>query len=223
MNSTNTSLPAALSPAEFQAALVEPVHQLLDCRAAADFAAGFIPGALNIERNDTFGNWAGLLLHKEKSILLVTDAGEETTAAGQLAKAGFSNMAGYLQGGFPAWSNAGAPLDMIIVVEADELAMDLPHDDNLIVVDVRTETEFNEGHVKEAVHLPLQEITDPVLLGNIDDRDNLYIHCSGLHRGVSAASFLKRQGFHNLRVVEGGWNAIKQQKIEVVEQKQKLN
>lgn len=223
MSNTNTTMPAALSVAEFQAALVDPANQLLDCRAAADFAAGFIPGTLNIELNETFGNWTGLLLQKDKGILLVTDEGEETTAAGQLAKAGFNNIAGYLQGGFAAWSNAGAPLDMIIVVEADELAMDLPHDENLIVVDVRTETEFNEGHVKDAVHLPLQEITDPVLSGNIEDRDNLYIHCSGLHRSVSAASFLKRHGFHNLRVVEGGWKAIKQQKIELVEQKQKLN
>ena len=39
-------------------------------------------------------------------------------------------------------------------MEADELAMDLPFDDHLVVVDVRKEPEFGEGHVKDAVNLP---------------------------------------------------------------------
>ena len=213
----------ALNLKAFQQALPDPAHQLVDCRPAASFAEGFIPGAIYLELNDAFVHWAGLLLDKEKQILLVADKGEEARIAGLLSKAGLNKMAGYLQGGFAAWKKSGAALDMMIVVEADELAMDLPHDDNLIVVDVRTETEFNEGHVKDAVHLPLQEITDPLLLGNIEERDNLYLHCSDLYRSLTAASFLKRHGYHNLRVVEGGWSAIKQQKIDVVEQKHKLN
>jgi rhodanese-related sulfurtransferase len=215
--------PLILELPAFQQALLDPANELVDCRPAASFADGFIPGALLIEPNDSFVNWAGLLLDKKKKPLLICEPGTEKALTGLLQQAGLPAVAGFLGGGFPVWKAAGAPTDMIIVVEADELAMDLPHDENLIVVDVRTETEFTEGHVKDAVHLPLQEITDPVLLGNIEDRDNLYIHCSGLYRSVTAASFLKRQGFHNLRVVVGGWDAIKLQKIELVERKEKLN
>ena len=82
---------------------------------------------------------------------------------------------------------------MIIDVEADELAMDIPHDPNLIVVDVRRETEFADGHVVNAQNLPLNEMNDVLNLAGFDDNQNLYIHCAGGYRSVIAASLLKKK------------------------------
>jgi rhodanese-related sulfurtransferase len=131
---------------------------------------------------------------------------------------------GYLDGSFPAWRQAGEPIDMIIYIEPDELAMDIPFDENLVVLDVRRETEFADGHVKDAINLPLQEMTDPGNLALIEERHNLYVHCGGGYRSIIAASLLKRQGFHNLRNVSGGWSKIKDQKgIETVKDKSLLN
>jgi hydroxyacylglutathione hydrolase len=44
----------------------------------------------------------------------------------------------------------------------------------------------------------------------IDTEANLYVHCAGGYRSVIACSLLKRQGFHNVRNVLGGWTAIKE-------------
>ena len=107
---------------------------------------------------------------------------------------------------------AGEKIDMIISIEPDELAMDLPHDNHLVVVDVRRETEFADGHVKNAINLPLGEMTDIAQLAQFEDNQNLYVHCAGGYRSVIAASLLKRQGTHNLRNVLGGWAKIKEQK-----------
>jgi rhodanese-related sulfurtransferase len=113
---------------------------------------------------------------------------------------------------------------MIIDVATDELAMDIPFDENLLVVDVRRETEFADGHVKDAINLPLQDLADPVTMANFEDRHNIYVHCGGGYRSIIAASLLKRQGIHNLRNVTGGWAKIKDQKgIEVVKEKSVLN
>jgi hydroxyacylglutathione hydrolase len=101
---------------------------------------------------------------------------------------------------------------MIIDVEADELAMDLPHDPNMVVLDVRRETEYADGHVKEAQNMPLDEMTDVANIAIFDDTQNLYVHCAGGYRSVIAASLLKRQGVHNLRNVLGGWGKIKDEK-----------
>ena len=106
---------------------------------------------------------------------------------------------------------------MIIDVEADELAMDIPHDPNLCIVDVRRETEFGNGHIKGAINLPLHEITDPAQLANFEDSQNLYIHCAGGYRSVISASIFKKQGLHNLRNVLGGWEKIAQQQNIVKE------
>jgi rhodanese-related sulfurtransferase len=60
------------------------------------------------------------------------------------------------------------------------------------------------------MHLPLADMTDLARLANVPENANLYLHCGGGYRSVIAASLLKRQGFHNLRNVLGGWNALKQ-------------
>ena len=101
---------------------------------------------------------------------------------------------------------------MIISIEADELAMDLPHDKNLLAVDVRRETEFAEGHVKDAINMPLNDMTDVALLAGLEEDQNIYIYCGGGYRSLIASSLMKRQGMHNLRNIEGGWGKIIEQK-----------
>jgi rhodanese-related sulfurtransferase len=141
-----------------------------------------------------------------------------------LARVGFDKMDGYLKGGFKAWSDSGKNIDLIIDVEADELAMDIKHDPKLTVVDVRRETEFGEGHIKEALNLPLSDMTDVAQIATFEDDQNIYVHCAGGYRSVIAVSIMKRQGYHNLRNVVGGWAKIKEEKsIEVEKEASVLN
>lgn len=213
----------ALDVEQFKKLSKEPQTLILDTRHANTFTVGFIPGSISIGLEGRFAEWAGALLPFDETILLVCDEGKEEETIVRLARVGFDKVSGYLAGGFEAWSNAGEPFDMIIDVEADELAMDMPHDDHLLVVDVRKETEFADGHVKGAVNLPLGDMNDLGLLANIDDRDNLYVHCAGGYRSVIASSIIKKQGFHNLRNVVGGFVKIKEQKIEIQKEKSVLN
>ena len=201
----------ALSVAEFKTAMGNDVI-ILDTRHASVFTQGFIPGSIFIGLEGRFAEWAGNILAFDKPMLLVTEAGKEEETVIRLSRVGFDKMQGYLKGGFDAWAAAGEKVDLIIDVEADELAMDIPHDPNLVVVDVRKETEYGNGHVKDAVNLPLDEMTDVAHLAQFEDNQNLYVHCAGGYRSVIAASLLKRQGIHNLRNVLGGWGKIKDQK-----------
>jgi glyoxylase-like metal-dependent hydrolase (beta-lactamase superfamily II)/rhodanese-related sulfurtransferase len=197
---------------------------LLDTRPATKFAQGFIPGSIFIGLEGRFAEWAGSLLPFNKPIALLTEEGNETETATRLARVGFSNIAGYLKGGFEAWQKAGEPLDMIIEVEADELAMDIPFDPNLVVIDVRRPIEFAEGHVKDAMNIPLSGMIDPISMSNLEEEQNLYVHCAGGYRSVIAASLLKRQGIHNLRNILGGWEKIKEEKkIKTEKEKTVLN
>lgn len=182
---------------------------ILDTRNAAVFINGFIPGAVFIGLEGKFAEWAASLLPFNKPLILVTEKGKEKETVAGLARAGFSNIEGYLEGGFEAWQQAGEKTDLVIEVEADELAMDMPFDENLVVVDVRKEVEFADGHVKDAVNIPLGNLVDPASMAEIEDTDNLYLHCGSGFRSLIAASLLKRQGIHNVRNVAGGWAKIK--------------
>jgi len=197
---------------------------VLDTRDSGVFINGFIPGAISIGLDGRFAEWAGMLLPFDKTILLVTDTGKEEETAVRLARVGFSTVAGYLKGGFAAWLAAGEKTDMIVEIEADELAMDLPHDKKMVVIDVRRETEFADGHIKGALNIPLNEMTDPGVMADLDETKNLYVHCAGGYRSIIAASLLKRQGIHNLHNVMGGWEKIKEQKnIQTAKETSVLN
>ncbi|UEG50433.1 MBL fold metallo-hydrolase [Ferruginibacter lapsinanis] len=185
---------------------------ILDTRPAAVFTQGFIPGSIFIGLEERFAEWAGSLLPFDKTMILVTEKGKEEETVVRLARVGFSKVEGYLDGGFDTWLNAGETIDLIIDIEPDELAMDIKHDKNLQVIDVRRETEYAVGHVKDALNLPLNDLTDLATIAAFEDNQNLYLHCGGGYRSVVACSLLKRQGVHNLRNVLGGWKAISEEK-----------
>ena len=213
----------ALSPDAFKKKM-EGDTIVLDTRHSTKFTEGFIPGSIFVGLEGRFAEWAGTVLPFDKPILLVTDAGKEEESVIRLSRVGFDKMIGYLDGGFETWKNAGEKTDLIIDVEADELVMDIPHDPNLVIVDVRRETEFADGHLENALNLPLHEMTDVAQLAQFEDNQNLYVHCAGGYRSVIAASLLKREGIHNLRNVLGGWSKIKEQeKASIVKEASVLN
>jgi len=197
---------------------------ILDTRPSSEFTNGFIPGSVFIGLEGRFAEWAGNLLSFNESMVLVTPEGKEEETLVRLARVGFDKVEGFLKGGFEAWEKAGEKTDMIINIEADELAMDIPFDDNLTVLDVRKYTEYAEGHVKNAVNLPLAEMRDVAQIAQFEENQNIYIHCESGYRSVIAASLLKRQDYHNLRNILGGWVKIKEQKsISVEKEAEVLN
>ncbi|HET7002830.1 MAG TPA: rhodanese-like domain-containing protein [Puia sp.] len=181
----------------------------LDTRISSEFSDGFVPGSVSIGLDGRFAEWAGSLLPFDKPFVLITAPGKEKESVVRLARVGFSQMRGFLNGGFETWKNAGEPIDLIINIDADEVAMDLPFDPKIKVVDVRRETEFADGHVAGAINIPLETLTDPGTMADFDDSDNIYIHCASGYRSIIATSLFKRQGIHNLHNISGGWDDIK--------------
>lgn len=183
--------------------------ELLDIRRATDFCDGFIPGSVFLGLGERFKEYASVLLHPGRQIILVASEGDVDPAVALLSEAGLTHVAGYVRGGLEAWKESGGPLDMIVNVDTGEMAMDIPFDKNLVVLDVRHRWEFAEGHVQGAVNIPLAEMKDPLNIAQFDERDNLYLHSAFGYRSVIAASMLKIQGYHNLRNVTGGWDSIR--------------
>ena len=226
--SLDAVLQKGLEPLSIAAFKEKATHDnviILDTRHALVFTKGFVPNSIFIGLEGRFAEWAGSILPFNKTIILVTEQGKEEESIIRLSRVGFEKFGGYLQGGFEAWQNADEKIDMIIDIESDELAMDIPFDSNLIVVDVRKEIEYADGHLKQAINIPLAELTDPASMANLEDNHNIYIHCAGGYRSVIAASLMKQQGIHNIRNILGGWNEIKQltDKFEIEKSVEVLN
>jgi glyoxylase-like metal-dependent hydrolase (beta-lactamase superfamily II)/rhodanese-related sulfurtransferase len=225
--SLNGVMETALRPldlAAFKEMIKNDDTLILDTRPSALFTDGYVPGAISIGLDGRFAEWAGSLLPFDKPMVLVTEPGREKESAIRLARVGFDQMKGYLEGGFETWHAAGERFDLIINVDADEFALDLKFDPKLLVVDVRREAEYGDGHLVEARNIPLETLTDPGTMADFNDTDNIYLHCAGGYRSVIAASLFKRQGIHNLRNISGGFEAVRgMEEMEIVKENSVLN
>lgn len=196
----------ALTPEQFRLTAEGDVL-ILDVRNEGDFCKGHIPGSVFIGLNGNFAPWVGALIRDVyQPLLLVTDAGKETEAITRLARVGFDNTLGYLDGGIEAWKNAGFETDTIASISPEQFA-DEYAEGNKIVVDSRKPGEFSGGHVVDAVNIPLDFVNEQ--LHEIPAEDHFYIHCAGGYRSVIMASILKARGYHNMTNVEKGFGGIK--------------
>ena len=197
-----------LSVDDFKTQLSESDVVVLDTRSAANFIDGYIPTSIFVGLEGRFSEWAAIVLPSNTPIIFIAEEGTEKEVITRLARVGIDTVHGYLKGGFNAWQLAGEKIDLIIDIDTDELAMDIPFDDNLVVLDVRKEIEFGNGHLKQSLNIPLDNLTDPGTMADFDDNHNIYVQCGGGYRSLIACSLLKRQGIHNIRNISGGWDAI---------------
>jgi hydroxyacylglutathione hydrolase len=179
---------------------------VLDTRNAGVFAKGFVPKAINIGLDGQFAPWVGaLIVDVKQPLLLVTDAGKEDEAITRLARVGFDNILGFLDGGFDTWKNSGKDFDTVNRIPASQFAAELPAS-NSPVLDVRKDNEYSAEHVENAINKPLDVINE--WSASINKDQHFYLHCAGGYRSMMAASILKARGVHNFSEVEGGFGAI---------------
>ncbi len=81
-------------------------------------------------------------------------------------------------------------------------------DKKAVIVDVREESEWKDGHLKDATLLPLSELKAGVnaekLKEKLGDAKVLYLHCGSGKRCLTAADLLKKQGF-DVRPLKDGY------------------
>ena len=180
---------------------------VLDTRHQDVFEKGFVPGSVFVGLNGRFAEWVGTILNIDTKLVIVADTGKEEESILRLARVGYENVKGYLNGGFDAWKNAGKKIDMLISIEPAEMELDLKFEKPL-VMDVRKENEFEAGHVVDAENVVLQSFDKDLASSGIKPSQNIYVHCQGGYRSVIAASLLKRKGYHNIKNILGGWVEI---------------
>ncbi|UTA67609.1 rhodanese-like domain-containing protein [Emticicia sp. 21SJ11W-3] len=199
----------ALNVREFEAAAQETDALILDVRGAAEFAAAFIPGSVNIGLNGQFASWVGTLIKDLKQpVLLVAEEGKEEETITRLARVGYDNCIGYLKDGVKEWINAGHETDSVQQVDAEKFADLMNTTTALPVIDVRKKSEYDSEHILGAENMPLDFLND--YMAQVNPGTTYYVHCAGGYRSMIAISILKARGFHNLIDVAGGFAAIKQ-------------
>jgi hydroxyacylglutathione hydrolase len=198
--------PSALAP-EWVAALLKEGHVVLDVRAATEFGAGHVPGAVNVGLGGQFASWAGTLIALGTPLVVVADDEEKVDeAVTRLARVGHERVVGYLRGGMDAWRAAGMETEAVEQITVEDLRRLLEERADLQVVDVRRPGEYAGGHAPRAQSAPLGPGLGAELAGLDRERETAVI-CAGGYRSSAAASLLKPLGFRRLLNVTGGTSA----------------
>ena len=79
-----------------------------------------------------------------------------------------------------------------------------------VLVDTREESEWNAGHVTDAVHLS-KGIIERDIEAKIPAKDTkLVLYCGGGYRSALVADNLQRMGYTNVLSLDGGWKGLLQ-------------
>lgn len=181
---------------------------LLDTRAKQNYVARHIPGAVHLELNDQLSNRVGVLLPPDAQLVLQLDNPDDyTRVAYMLARVGFENFAGYLES-LNEWETRGYPVVSGDVqdIDARELENRIANDSRLVILDVREPWEFRNGHVPNAILIPLGQLQ--ARYTELDPALPTAVICQSGNRSQPAAALLAQKGFKqvfNIRDGTAGW------------------
>jgi rhodanese-related sulfurtransferase/glyoxylase-like metal-dependent hydrolase (beta-lactamase superfamily II) len=199
----------ALSPRAFEVAANETGALILDTRDADKFARGFIPNSINIGLDGNFAPWVGALIPDVKqAILIVADQNREEEVVTRLARVGYDNCLGFLQGGMEAWEHAGLEFDELERISAEQLAEIMHDDPEVPIFDVRKQSEYLSQHVAGVENAPLDSINESMQM--IPKDRVVVVHCAGGYRSMMFVSILRARGYDNIIDVKGGFSSILQ-------------
>lgn len=181
-----------------------PALTVVDARSSAEFGRGFVPGTINIPGGRSFTNWAGSLLPYDRDLALIVGRGGAEKAAWltrHLSLIGLDRVTAW--GGaevLDEWRASGRELSKMMLIDAPSLAA--RHD--LVLLDVRSDAEWSEGHIPGSVHHFLGAL--PETSERLGRDAAVVVSCQGGTRSSIAASLLRRRGFTNVTNFSGGFD-----------------
>ena len=193
--------PAAIATAD-AAALVEDGALVIDLRSPEAFAAGHPSGALNIGAGPRIGFWAGWLVPPAMPLVLLSaNPGQAADANRQLIRLGFDDVVGYVGGDIAGWQREGGRLSNVELINARELRDRLQRREQMTLVDVRTPQEWLDGHIREAINIPLGDL--PGRANELRGPNPVATVCETGYRSSLASSVLARAGVQVVNVSDG--------------------
>ncbi len=179
---------------------------VVDVRAPERFARAHVPGTLNIPWGGSFTTLAGSLLPYNHDLYLLADnRADALSAARALTLIGLDRVAGiFNEDACIAWLDGGRALGRIRQF-TPELLLAQSEANAVMVIDVRTRSEWNDGHLPTAQHIPLGDL--PRSLATLPRDRPIAVYCQGGTRSAVASSLLSAAAIEAVNV-PSGWVGI---------------
>ena len=194
--------PNRLDPASFKRT-IDRGAQVVDARDKFAYAGGHLRGSYNIPDSSDFSTWAGWLLDFERDVVLIAPDHRVDDLVARLVRIGCDRVIGYLPD-IERLSDTGVELETVRQRTVGDV-----HDDvasgTVSVLDVRSASEYGDGHIDGAVNIHAGRLPDH--LAEIPRDREVVVHCETGFRSSIASSVLLAHGVRNVSNMTGGYAA----------------
>ncbi|MEU3393376.1 MBL fold metallo-hydrolase [Streptomyces albidoflavus] len=177
---------------------------VVDLRSRMAFAEGHVAGSFNFEGEGKLATYLAWLIPWGKPVTLLADTPAQIAdAQRELARVGIDRPAAAATGDPSGWVGEGEQLASFPRARFADLAQVRERGDEVVVLDVRRDSERVGGHIDGSVHIPIHELHGR--LGEVPD-GTVWVHCAGGMRAAIAASLLDAAG-RDVVAVDDGFDA----------------
>ena len=171
---------------------------------------GFIPGSVSIPTPESLLPLEKQLLNFHSILLL---------EGNKLPLSNFS-IHGVLKEDFDIWLSKGFPWNMIVDIDAYEFSLDVKHDPNIVLIDVRSNADFIKSHLEDSINLTLDRLFTEV--PKFDSNDTIYIYGEDLEPVITTASVFKHFKLDLVKIVNQPFSDFKTSDFKIIKAGTKL-
>jgi len=183
---------------------------VIDLRDKDSWAKAHLAGTMNFGVSGSFATYLGWLFPYEKELVLISDkANDISVAQRELVRIGIDRPSASFVG---AMDNFAEVLDAKVVQFKD--VPDALTNSEIVVLDVRRNSERQASHIKGSKHIPLHEIESR--LGELATEKIYWVHCGGAYRASIAASIMQNAGLKIVLINEPYEKALQVKDLEFV-------
>ncbi|KAA5541838.1 MBL fold metallo-hydrolase [Roseiconus nitratireducens] len=183
---------------------------VIDLAASSTFAEGHVAQTINLPMG-MLAAWAGWLVDYDRPVYLICRPDQLEEAARILHKIGIEKIAGGFDDSVirgSGWATeayaSGKPAELAEAISAERVR----------VLDVRSDSEWEQGHLEQAEHFFLGRLPDH--LDQLSRDEDLVVHCQSGARSAIGVSVLQAAGFKHVWNMSGGYNAWKSEGLPTV-------
>ena len=178
---------------------------VVDLRDLEDYAQAYVPGTISIPMSSSsYLTYIGWFVNFEEPIyFIVPDDADANEVMRDVRSIGIDSLSCYF--GEDVISGSVAKMAEF---STDQLADQLT-DDNVLIVDVRGHTEYEEGHIEGSINIPLGYVLDRI--DELPHDAKIVVNCASGYRSHVVASVLRRHGYkevYNLNAPVEVWSQV---------------
>jgi glyoxylase-like metal-dependent hydrolase (beta-lactamase superfamily II)/rhodanese-related sulfurtransferase len=183
---------------------------VVDLRDKDSWAKAHLAGTINFGVSGSFATYLGWLFPYEKELVLISDkANDISVAQRELVRIGIDRPSASFVGAMDTFANI---LDAEVVKFKD--VPEALTNSEIVVLDVRRNSERQASHIKGSKHIPLHEIEGR--LGELTKEKIYWVHCGGAYRASIAASIIQNAGFRIVLINEPYEKALEVKALKII-------